>query len=179
MKDIFKFFGLLLVGLFVAIILYPFLHESGHLVAAILVRAKVLDFNLLPLPYVMCDVSGVNTLGQAIIGFGGIIIPLVLTSIIKLKNFWFWYAQFLIKCISVYAVILSFIVVILYNYGFIIGNDDIIQVLKIFPNGTGILIMSLGLIITYGIFALKKQKPLMRCLNYFGVIDNKVISNKK
>ena len=32
MKDVFKYVGLFFVGLFVAIILYPFLHEAGQTV---------------------------------------------------------------------------------------------------------------------------------------------------
>ena len=62
MKDILKYLGLFFVGLFVAIIIYPFLHEAGHSMAAILVGAKVIDFNLLPLPYVTCEVSSLNTI---------------------------------------------------------------------------------------------------------------------
>lgn len=39
MKDILKCIGLLIVGLFVAVIVYPFLHETGHSIVALAVGA--------------------------------------------------------------------------------------------------------------------------------------------
>lgn len=177
MKDVLKYIGLLTVGLFVAIVVYPFLHECGHSIMAILVGAKVVEFNLLPLPYVMCDVSEVTATGQAMIGLGGIIIPYILPGFIKTKKFWSWYAMFLVRGISLYAVIISLFAAILYFFEIRIANEDIVQVLELFPNRVWLCIIAFVLMIIYSITAIVKGKPILRCLNYFNIEENKKIPN--
>ena len=70
--------GLFSIGLFTAILLYPTLHEAGHSLLALIVGAKVVDFNLFPIPSIMCDVFGVGNTGMIVMGLGGIIIPYVM-----------------------------------------------------------------------------------------------------
>ena len=41
MKVMIKLIGLLMTGLFVAVIIYPLLHELGHSIMAVLVGASV------------------------------------------------------------------------------------------------------------------------------------------
>lgn len=78
--------GIFSIGLFTAILLYPTLHEAGHSLLALIVGAKVVDFNLFPIPSIMCDVFGVGNTGIILIGLGGIIIPYVISMIFKTKN---------------------------------------------------------------------------------------------
>ena len=69
-KDVLKLALIIGIGFFMALIGYPFLHESGHIVASVLVGAEVLELTLFPVPSVLCDVTGVDTIGLVIIGFG-------------------------------------------------------------------------------------------------------------
>ncbi len=48
MKDFLKIIGIILVGLFTAVIIYPMLHEAGHSLIALTVGADVVEFNLFP-----------------------------------------------------------------------------------------------------------------------------------
>ncbi|MBQ2943194.1 MAG: hypothetical protein IJD93_00645 [Ruminococcus sp.] len=167
-----KSVGLLVVALFVAVIGYPILHEFGHSIAAVLVGAKLIEFNLLPLPYVVLDVREVNVNKQAIIGLSGVMFPLGLVTFVKTRKFWIWYTTFLVKGISLYAIMVSLICAILYVNGIGIEMEDFVQVLKFYPNNECLCIVLLSSVLVYVMFVIKKEKPLSRCLNYFEVNNN-------
>ena len=172
MKDILKCIALLFVGLFVAGVLYPFLHETGHSVVAILIGAKIVKFNLLPLPYVVCEVTKVGNFGRICIALGGVTIPLIISMLFKPKNFWFWYINLIIKGISIYAVLLSIIAMFLYINGVIWMGDDIIQVLKI-SSKEGYWLFAYLLIAAFGVGIIIKEKPILKCCEYFEVTREK------
>ena len=169
MKDIFKYVGLFFVGLFVAIIIYPFLHEAGHSIVAILVGAKVTDFNLLPLPYGTCKVSNLNTTSMILIGLAGMFVPALISIIAHPKLFWFWYCNLVIKLISLLSFAISFISMVLYLFGVTIKNEDIIQVIDIWNNGVYVLIITMVLSMIGIIRSTIKQKPLTKIMDYFKV----------
>ena len=76
MKDAVKLFGILFFGLLTAVIIYPFLHESGHLIAAVLLGAEVLEFNLFPLPNILCNMANMSIVEKIIIGLNGLFLPI-------------------------------------------------------------------------------------------------------
>ncbi len=175
MKDILKCIGLLIVGLFVAVMVYPFLHESGHSLVAFLVGARVIEFNLLPLPYIVCEVSEVGNIGKALIGLGGIVIPFIVSMSFKPKRFWLWYANLLIKGISIYAILLSVIAIIFYINDVNWQNEDIVQVLNIFPHSGWIFLVVLCIMATYGLMRLMKEKLVSRCIIYFDKTKKSIV----
>ena len=169
MKDILKYVGLFFVGLFVAIIIYPFLHESGHSMMAILVGAKVIDFNLLPLPYVTCEVSNLNTTSMILIGLAGMFLPTLISIIVRPASFWFWYCNLVIKFICLLSFAISFVATVLYLFGVTIKNEDIVQVIDIWNNGIFVLIITMVLSMIGIIRSIIKQKPLIKIMDYFKV----------
>ena len=169
MKDIFKYVGLFFVGLFVAIIIYPFLHEAGHSMMAILVGAKVTDFNLLPLPYVTCEVSNLNTTSMILIGLAGMFVPALISIIAHPEPFWFWYCNLVIKFICFLSFAISFVAIVLYLFGVTIKNEDIVQVIQIWNNGVFVLIITMVLSMIGIIRSIIKQKPLIKIMDYFKV----------
>ena len=52
MKDTIKAIGLFVVGLTVAAIVYPVMHELAHSLVAIAVGARVVEINILPVSFV-------------------------------------------------------------------------------------------------------------------------------
>ena len=169
MKDVFKYVGLFFVGLFVAIILYPFLHEAGHSMVAILVGAKVIDFNLLPLPYVTCEVSSLNTTSMILIGLAGMFVPALISIIARPEYFWFWYCNLVMKFICLLSFVISFIAIVLYLFGVTIKNEDIVQVIDIWNNGVYVLIITMVLSMIVIIRSIMMQKPLIKIIEYFKV----------
>ena len=167
MRDFLKYAGLFFVGLFVAIIIYPFLHEAGHSMMAILVGAKVIDFNLLPLPYVTCEVSNLNTTSMILIGLAGMFVPALISIIVRPESFWFWYCNLVMKIICFLSFVISFIAIVLYLLGVTIKNEDIVQVIDIWNNGVFVLIIAMVLSMIGIIRSIIKQKPLMKIMVYF------------
>lgn len=160
MKYYLKLVMILPVSLFTAIIIYPFLHEFSHSICAIILGASVVDFSLLPLPNVVCNVGLMTNAELFLIAISGTVIPLILCVMIKCKNFWINYVELLITGIS----IMSFAISI---FGFIFApeilleQDDIIRfsslimggnVISVFICVTGILV---SLVMIY--------KTLKRC----------------
>ena len=166
MKVMLKSIGLLMIGLFVAVIFYPLLHELGHSITAVLVGASVLELNLFPIPYVLCSTEGMDMVGHVITGMGGIILPLVISQIKVCSNFWLWYTRLLLKGISVLALIISAISTILFMKGNPLPNDDTTQILQIWPNGTWIiLLLSVVMSIIVSV-SIVKEEPLIRCTDF-------------
>ena len=175
MKDFFKIIGLVIVGLLMAIIIYPFLHEVGHSLVALLVGARITNFNILPIPFVECEVSSIDVTGQTLIGLGGIVFPFMLSMMVKPKLFWGWYASLILRGISVYSVILSIIATVLHINGNSWQNEDIVRVLRLFPNGTWLLLAVLCIMGIYGLIRLLKEKVLSRCIDYFNKTENATV----
>ncbi len=167
MKEFLKMIALIIVGLITAIIIYPFLHEIGHSLVALLVGARIVDFNILPIPFVKCEASNVDITGQTLIGVAGIVFPFVLSMMLKSKWFWGWYISLILKGISVYSVILSIIATVLHINGNSWQNEDVVQVLHLFPSGTWLLLAVFCIMATYGLMRLFKERVFSRCIDYF------------
>lgn len=48
-SDFLNIIGMVILGITVAVLIYPFLHEAGHSLAAFLVGAEVVEVEILPL----------------------------------------------------------------------------------------------------------------------------------
>ena len=169
MKDALKCFGLLAVGLLTAIFLYPFLHEFGHTIAAIVFGRQVCGFRLFPIPSVMCEMDVTNKISIIVVGFSGMLLPYLLSLISPRKNFWVWYLWLIISGICLLSFSVSIAGVILYATGSPMANEDITQIMRfteeyyvLYP---AILIV-LSIIRTVQIV---RTKPIKRCMKYFGV----------
>lgn len=173
MKDILKCIGLLMVGLFVAVIGYPFLHETGHSIVALLVGAKVIDFSLLPVPYVTCEISITNDFGLILIGLAGIYLPMIFSLIIRPKSFWLWYMSLLIKGICFLSFVISLVSIILYNIEIKVLNEDVVQIMDIWLEGDLILAILMILSMIIVIYSIIKQRPLIRIKKYFEIPSKK------
>lgn len=74
--------GIIMIGLTVAVFIYPFLHESGHSIAAFAVGAEIREFRILPVPYVMCNVAMLSNWQQIMIGVSGALFPFFVSLVL-------------------------------------------------------------------------------------------------
>lgn len=169
MRDLVKFGGLLVVGLFVAVFVYPFAHELGHAAVAALVGADIRQFVLSPPSHIICNVSDIDSVSRAAIGLGGNMFPYFISSLWRPKNFWAWYVMLLLKGISLLSLIVSMFAIILYQNGVAVSDEDINQVLVDFPNGDKLCLVVFFLMFIFGVKWIVNSRPLKRCLVYFGV----------
>lgn len=169
MKNILKYIGLFFIALFTSVIVYPFFHETGHCVAAVLVGGKIEEFCLFPLPYVVCNVFGVEKFGNIIIGVAGNLFPFLISFLFLSKCFWIWYIGFILRVIEILSFVFSFVMCILYRCGIKVEKDDTATVLKMWSSGwSAISFFSIMLAITL-IVVIAKEHPIKRCMFYFDV----------
>lgn len=130
----FRFFGIILVGLFTALFLYPFLHEGGHILATIFIGEKVYEFQLLPFPFVISSLSNENSSETiVIVGLSGSLFPLLFSFAIYLENFWLWLVGIYLNFICLISFVISIYSCIKFINGISIVNEDITKILEIFP----------------------------------------------
>lgn len=176
MKDTMKAIGLFVVGLTVAVIVYPVLHELAHSLIAIAVGARVIEINILPVPSVLCDVKSVDSTGMVAIGMSGMLLPYFLSAVIRPKSFWLWYANYIVKGISALAFVISTISTVCFLAGSPLPNDDTTQTLMTWSGGKWIcLVISFSLAIL-AIVRLIQEKPLANCIKYFDMSGKKMAS---
>ena len=169
MKDVLKCFGLLAVGLLTAIFLYPFLHEFGHTIAAIVFGRQVCDFRLFPIPSVMCEMDVTNKTSIIVVGFSGMLLPYLLSLISPRKHFWIWYLWLIISGICLLSFSVSIAGVILYANGSPMANEDITQIMRFTEE---YYVLYLAILIVLSIIRtvqIVRTKPIKKCMKYFGV----------
>ena len=120
----------LFLGLFFAILGYPFLHELGYGTVAVLVGASVENFRLFPVAYVLCNMYGVGDLGQVLIGVSGMLFPFICGIIIHCKNSLAFVCGVSIEYNLNNSITISIVGCFLFQKN-PIQNDDITQILNI------------------------------------------------
>lgn len=172
MKSYIKVFAFLFFGLFIAILVYPFLHELGHAIATLAVGVECKEFHLLPAPYVLCDMSTAGNTDFYIVGFAGVVFPMIMVSLMRLlarKSIYVDYLTFVIEGITLLACMISLISIILMKFGYEFQEDDVINVLvKTEASGTkkSITILFLLFLVIVVIIRLIKKKTLRKIVEY-------------
>ena len=72
---------LLLLGLFTAVLLYPALHEGGHILVTLLLGGRIREVRLGAAASVLC--GGLRHGELAAVAFGGVGLPLVLAMLLS------------------------------------------------------------------------------------------------
>ena len=168
-SDFLNIIGMVILGITVAVLIYPFLHEAGHSLAAFLVGAEVVEVEILPLPYVMCNVASLTNGQQIAIGVSGMLFPLLITVLIPRKWFWSWYVRFVLLFISFLAFAISAVTLILPNGATINPQDDMLRVVSLLSGSEMILklclIVGIALIVVLTIL----DRPAKTIYRKFGV----------
>lgn len=169
MKDVLKTLGVLLTGLLVAVLIYPFLHETGHALFTIFSGAELHEFHLLPIPYVVCNVHSTGRGGQCLIGIAGMFFPFLISFLIRGKNFWFWLVSLLIKGISALSFSISYLAVLCYETGIIWPNEDIVRVIQISETKSSIWLFFSLVMLCLTVAIMHFEKPFERFKKYFEI----------
>lgn len=169
MKDLLRTILLIAVGLVAAIAVYPFLHEMGHTVATLISGTEVVDIQLWPLPSTLCRVDTSNQLQVITIGFGGVILPFLLTVIKPPKRFLTWYLWFVIKGICILSFVISLWAIIFYQTEFGIATDDMTRVMQFVPQHELVYLITLVSLLLISVVQAIRSRPIRRCMQYFDV----------
>lgn len=167
LKDILRVIFIILIGLFVAIIAYPVLHETGHAIMSMLCGGTIVSFSLFPLPYVICNISGLTKVGIVLSGLSGIIFPSIIAMFITSKRFYLWYGYFSLKCVVWLSLLISIITSLLNYFGISDNNDDMVKVLQYWENGDWIVIFILMVLIAMISTSIIFDHPVERIIRKF------------
>lgn len=169
LKITLKMVVLFCLGLSVAVIIYPTLHDAGHSLMAMAVGAEVISFELFPLPNVMSNISGVSSIGLALIGIGGMLIPMTVSLVLHPKNFLLWYCNTLIRGISILALGITLVATIMFATGNPIANEDITSVLNIYSDATVWVLLLTIPFIAFICMKIVRDNPIKRVEEYFEI----------
>lgn len=162
MKYFVRVMMILIIGLAVAVVIYPFLHETGHSIAAVIVGGEVVEYHLFPLPNVLCNVGRVSSTGKVIIGISGMLFPIAITTLFlkPQKKFFMWYANLILRGICILSIAITIFATILYMIGKPVANEDITTVLNIAPNLILTITIASLLIISGLVIIIARDKPM-------------------
>ncbi len=173
MKSIQKVLGLLGIGLVTAVLIYPLLHEAGHVLTSVLLGGRVVALSWLPLPSVVSEVGRLSAAATALIGWGGLLLPALLSLLLRPRRFCLWYGVFVLRFICLLSFLLAAASAVCYTLGHPLPNDDITTLLSLCGGGerTAFCCSLAGaLLLLYSLF---KTHPLIRCHAYFYNISTK------
>ena len=169
MRDALKYMGLLAVGLLTAIFLYPLLHELGHIITAVGFGYKVSNFQLFPLPSIMCEMDMSNRFTIIVVGLGGMLLPYFISLMPPRKQFWLWYLWLVISVICLLSFVISIVGIVSYKMGMPINNEDITQIMVHSEENHILYLIILIALFVFRIIQIIHTKPIKRCLIEFGV----------
>lgn len=154
------------LGLLVAIVIYPLLHESGHSLFAIVLGAEVIEYKLWPIPYVLCNMKGLSSTSQIIVGAGGVLLPILFSACISQRRFWVWYCNILLIGIESLSLLTSLAAIIFFDIGCPITNEDMTTMLRINPSAKPVLFAITLCLLCWLIGMIINSKPLARLKEY-------------
>ena len=168
MKEFRKVITMLLIGLAVAIVIYPFFHESGHSIATLIVGGDIVEYHLWPLPNITCNVGNVSVGGKVLIGVSGMLFPIAITTFLfhPQKKFWLWYANLIFRGICLLSIAITGAAVFLFSIDKPVANEDITTVLNIAPDLISAVSFASLLIFSGLIIMIAKDKPVKKIGDY-------------
>lgn len=168
MKSFIRIVTMMTIGLLVAIVIYPFLHETGHSITTIIVGGEVIEYHLFPLPSILCNVAKVSSMGKVLIGISGMLFPITITTLFfhPQKRFYLWYTNLILRGICALSIVITIVATILYAVGKPVANEDITTVLNITPNLIEITSIASLLVLSGLTIIIVKDKPLIRIGNH-------------
>ena len=148
-----------------SILVYPMLHESGHLLATLAFGGSVGKVSIFPAAYTECDVFSVSTFGKAIIGLSGMLFPMLFSGF-RFRNFYAWYPVFALRGIGLLSFAISAVSIVLFYNGVVVENEDIVQVLQICNEHTVIAIGTVVVMTVLSAALILSDRPVKRFLEY-------------
>lgn len=167
MKDWIKVILITIVGLFIAIFVYPALHEIGHILSAAFCGGEIRELHIFPSAYVVCDTVNMGDIGKIVVGLSGMFLPFLLTSIVQPKKFWTWYACFILRGICMLSFLISLAAIVMFRLEKAIPNEDITQVLQTRPVYGWVYFIGLFILLVFELYLIVKSRPIKQFFEYF------------
>lgn len=149
-----------------AMFVYPFLHELGHLLAALFMGCGIIDFSVFPASYVMMDMGNVSQVETVVVGLCGMIFPM-LCALVHPRNLTMSVIIYTIRAANILAWFLSCTAIVFDRIGMCWENEDVINVIRCIGGGENVLFLVCLIAMLLSIFAFFKDKPVSRIVSFF------------
>ena len=153
--------GLILaLGVFVSVIIYPILHEAGHILCALIFGVKIEEINLFSGVNILCSVNIADKSKVIFTGYGGILFPMIISVVIRSKKFVIWCTIFFLRIINIFSIFVSVFSLLSFLSDKPLKADDISTILTIdnrFLSFTALLLVFCFIAV---ILTLLKDTPL-------------------
>lgn len=165
---------LMIIALFILLFIYPILHESGHILAALLIGIIPSRVELFPIAHVVVPIKEYS-LGQATLMFGaGYWFPPMVIAMLR-GNYYFYFSRLTVLLLTLVSAVSSMVSVIRLPYGGENAFDDITQLLQLFPEQQEFAVLFLSISIVLLMLAIVLSHPLSKMVDFF----EKKKSNKR
>lgn len=169
MKDWIKVIFIMVVGLLIAVFVYPALHELGHMLSAAVCGGEIRELHIFPSAYVVCDTVNMGDVDKIIVGLSGMLLPFLLTSMMQPKKFWSWYSCFILRGVCILSFLISLTAVVMFRFEREIPNEDMTQVLQVQPIYGNAYFIGLIILLLLELYLVVKSRPIKQCFEYFEI----------
>lgn len=164
-----KIIKITIIGLVIAMLIYPFTHELGHTLTCLIVGAEVLEFEVLPVPHITCNIIGLTKSQIIAIGLSGNIVPLFIIGIIdvvtrKVKEFELLYA----KVYFYFCCWLSMVFSAVSGIFMIMKEDDVYNIINRYPEekvNCTIICVILAIVIMIRVYKIRIVKQFINYID--------------
>lgn len=151
---------ILFLGLFTAVILYPLLHETGHLLSVGIFGGKIAEFSFLFNRTILCDITDFSENQTALVGLSGVLLPTAFSLIFNFKTFTAKLTLLFLRFINIYVLFLSMLYAFAYRFDVYITENDILTALSVSPTLFYATAFGFGVLIFILYHQIKKTAPL-------------------
>ena len=167
MRLILRLAVLTVTALAVMFVIYPLMHEAGHLLAAVLTGAEVSDIGLFPVPFVR--LKGQPSQVQALLtAFGASLFPMLCIAAPRREYYYVYCARLTVLTMWFFAGAESLIRVIMFLAGSDSPFDDAVAVLHYYPGAAAAVTALLLLQLAGAGAAIALSGPVRRTEAFFG-----------
>ena len=161
-----KLVWMYLTAVCTATFVYPFLHELGHLLAAIFTGSRIVELSVFPASYVKMDVGNVRPGKTVVVGLCGMIFPM-LCAMVHPRQLTMSVIIYTIRAVNILAWFLSCTSIVFNHIGLSWENEDVINVIRCLGGGENVLFLVCLIAMLLSFFALFKDKPVSRIVSFF------------
>ena len=152
-----KLVWMCLTAVCTATFVYPFLHELGHLLAAILTESRIVEFSVFPTSYAWRTV---------VVGLCGMMFPM-LCALVHPRQLTMSVIVYTIRAANILAWFLSCMVIVFNHIGMSWENEDVINVIRCIGGGENVLFLVCLIAMLFSVFVFFKDKPVSRIVSFF------------
>ncbi len=155
---IYRIVFIMIMSIGVSAFVYPLLHESGHLIAGLLVGYDIVDYSIFPSPYITFLTDGDYEKIYFISVFS-VVLPILVSVLIPKKIIAVHLCACAVVFLDISYTIIMAVYSVLYMCGFSVTDNDATAVLSLCKDNGYIYFLSLALVSIIGLCVLVYKKP--------------------